>query len=210
MSDTTGALREPWPNLQLQREGVGLGMWMFLASEVLFFGGLFVCYAIYRSFNAEAFRIAGEHTEIVYGSINTALLLTSSLTITIALRAATAQMRNLTLACLGITAALGFAFLACKGLEYYADLKEHLFPGPNFPLSPPATQIFWGLYWIMTGIHAIHLSAGIGVVLVVFTLFERRVVPVQGSTMEGVAIYWHFVDAVWIVLYPLIYLAGRS
>lgn len=210
MSDTAGALQHPWPNLRLQREGVGLGMWMFLASEVLFFGGLFVSYAVYRSFNEEAFRIAGEHTEIVYGTINTVLLLTSSLTMTVALRAATANMRDLTLACLAVTAALGVAFLICKGLEYREDLKEHLFPGPHFPLSPPATQMFWGFYWIMTGIHAVHLTGGIAIVLVVLVLFKRRVIPVQGSTMEGVAIYWHFVDSVWLVLYPLLYLAGRS
>jgi heme/copper-type cytochrome/quinol oxidase subunit 3 len=210
MSDLAGALREPWPDLQLQRAGVGLGMWIFLASEVLFFAALFCGYAVYRSFNAEAFRIAGEHTEIVYGSINTVLLLTSSLTMTVALRAATAQLRKLTLYCLAATAALGVAFLVCKGLEYHEDLKEHLFPGPRFPLSPPATQIFWGFYWIMTGIHAVHLTGGIAVVLVVLTLFKRRVIPVQGSTMEGVAIYWHFVDSVWLVLYPLLYLAGRS
>ena len=210
MTDITDALQEPWPDLRMQREGVGLGMWIFLASEVLFFGGLFVSYAIYRSFNAEAFRIAGAQTDIIYGSINTALLLTSSLTMTIALRAATAQLRRLTLICLAATTTLGFAFLACKGLEYYGDVQKHLIPGPDFPLSPPATQMFWGLYWIMTGIHAVHLSAGIVVVLAVFVLFQRRIIPIQGSTMEGVAIYWHFVDSVWIVLYPLIYLAGRS
>jgi cytochrome c oxidase subunit 3 len=185
-------------------------MWFFLASEVLFFGALFATYAVYRSFNAEAFRIAGARTEIVYGSINTALLLTSSMTMTVALRAATARLRDLTLLGLGVTAALGVAFLVCKGLEYREDFIEHLVPGPNFPLSPPATQIFWGLYWIMTGIHAVHLTAGIGVVLTIFTLFKRRVIPVQGSTMEGAALYWHFVDCVWIVLYPLLYLAGRS
>jgi cytochrome c oxidase subunit 3 len=205
-----GALQEPWPNLRLQREGVGLGMWIFLASEALFFAGLFCSFAVYRHFNGEAFQIAASHTEIVYGSINTVLLLTSSLTMTVGLRAATIHMRNLTLGCLAITAALGFAFLVCKGLEYRADLKEHLFPGPAFPLAPPATQMFWGIYWIMTGIHAVHLSAGIGIVLVVFTLFKRRVIPVQGSTMEGIAIYWHFVDTIWLVLYPLLYLAGRS
>lgn len=210
MSDTAGALQHPWSNLRLQREGVGLGMWMFLASEVLFFGALFVGYAVYRSFNEEAFRIASEHTEIVYGTINTALLLTSSLTMTVALRAATANMRDLTLACLAVTAALGVAFLICKGLEYREDLKEHLFPGPHFPLSPPATQMFWGFYWIMTGIHAVHLTGGIAIVLVVLVLFKRRIIPIQGSTMEGVAIYWHFVDSVWLVLYPLLYLAGRS
>jgi cytochrome c oxidase subunit 3 len=210
MSDTAGALQHPWPNLRLQREGVGLGMWLFLASEVLFFGALFVGFAVYRSFNEDAFRIAGAHTEIVYGSINTALLLTPSLTMTVALRAATTNMRDLTLVCLAVTAALGVAFLICKGLEYREDLKEHLFPGPHFPLSPPATQMFWGFYWIMTAIHAVHLTGGIAVVTVVFVLFKRRIIPVQGSTMEGVAIYWHFVDSVWLVLYPLIYLAGRS
>lgn len=210
MSDTAGALQHPWPNLRLQREGVSLGMWIFLASEVLFFGGLFVSYAIYRSFNAEAFRIAGEHTKIIYGSINLALLLTSSLTMTVALRAATVNMRRLTLACLAATATLGVLFLICKGLEYRADLAAHLFPGPDFPLTPPATQIFWGLYWVMTFIHALHLTGGILVVLTVFTLFKRRVIPVQGSTMEGLALYWHFVDTVWIILYPLLYLVGRA
>ncbi|MBV1698049.1 MAG: cytochrome c oxidase subunit 3 [Hyphomicrobiales bacterium] len=210
MSDTAGALQHPWPDLRMQRAGVGLGMWMFLASEVLFFGGLMVSYAVYRSFNEDAFRIAGAHAQIVYGSINTVILLTSSFTMTVALRAATANVRQATLLFLGITAALGIAFLVCKGLEYREDLKEHLFPGPQFPLSPPATAMFWGFYWAMTGIHAVHLTAGIAVVLVVWTLFKRRVIPVQGSTMEGVAIYWHFVDSVWIVLFPLLYLAGRS
>jgi cytochrome c oxidase subunit III len=208
MSDA--ALREPWSDLRMQHEGVGLGMWIFLASEVLFFSGLFVSYAVYRSFNEDAFRLASAHTQILYGSINTGLLLTSSFTMTIALRAATAELRSLTLVCLAVTAALGIIFLACKGLEYREDLKEHLFPGPDFPLSPPATQIFWGLYWVMTGVHAVHLSVGIGVVLFVFVLFRRRVIPVQGSTMEGLALYWHFVDSVWIVLYPLLYLGGRS
>jgi cytochrome c oxidase subunit III len=207
---TDAALQEPWPNLRLQREGVSVGMWIFLASEVLFFGGLLATYAVYRSFNAEAFRIAGAHTEIVYGSINTVLLLTSSLTMTVALRAATARMREATLVCLALTAAIGLAFLACKGLEYHDDLSKHLFPGENFPLKPPSTAMFWGLYWIMTGIHAIHLSAGIVVVLVVLLLFRRDVIPIQDSTMEGVAIYWHFVDSVWLVLYPLLYLVGRS
>lgn len=185
-------------------------MWLFLASEIMFFAGLFCSYAVYRSFNVEAFRIAGTHTKVIFGSVNTALLLTSSLTMTVALRAATIQNRSLTMRCLGATAVLGLAFLICKGFEYRSDLAEHLIPGAQFPLSPPATEIFWGLYWIMTGIHAIHLTAGIVVVIVIMTLFGRRIIPVQGSTMEGVALYWHFVDSVWIVLFPLIYLVGRS
>lgn len=210
MTDVSGALQEPWPDLQMQREAVGLGMWFFLASEVLFFAALFCSYAIYRSFNEEAFRIAAAHTKIVYGAINTALLLTSSLTMTVALRAASARLRQMTLVCLGATALLGVAFLVTKGLEYRSDIAEHLVPGSGVELSPAATQIFWGLYWVMTGIHAIHLTAGVGIVVVVMTLFGRGVVPVQGSTMEGVAIYWHFVDTVWIFLFPLIYLGGRA
>lgn len=210
MSDVAGALQEPWPDLALQREGVSFGIWVFLVSEVLFFAGLFITYAIYRFFNAQAFSEAAAHTAIFYGSLNTAILLTSSLTMTIALRAASVQLRNITLYCLAATAVLGTGFLIVKGLEYRDDIAQNLIPGPHFPLSPPATQLFWGLYWIMTGIHAIHLSAGILVVLAVIFLFQRRIIPVQGSTMEGVATYWHFVDSVWLILYPLIYLAGRS
>jgi cytochrome c oxidase subunit 3 len=210
MTDLSRALQEPWPDLRMQREAVGLGMWFFLASEVLFFAALFCSYAVYRSFNAEAFRIAASHAKVLYGSINTALLLTSSLTMTVALRAATMQLRRMTLVCLGATAVLGVAFLITKGLEYREDIAEHLVPGAGFPLQPPATEIFWGLYWVMTGIHAVHLTAGIAVVFVVMTVFWRGIIPVQGSTMEGLAIYWHFVDTVWIFLFPLIYLAGRS
>jgi cytochrome c oxidase subunit III len=207
---TETAVREPWPNLAMQREGVSLGMWIFLGSEALFFAGLFASYAVYRSFNQEAFAIASAHTQVLYGSINTALLLTSSLTITIALRAASADLRSLTLLCLAITAALGLAFLACKGLEYREDIKERLFPGPSFSLSPPATRIFWGLYWVTTVVHAIHLSVGIGAVLVILVAFQKRLITPQGGTMEGVALYWHFVDCIWIVLFPLLYLGGRS
>jgi cytochrome c oxidase subunit III len=171
---------------------------------------LFCTYTIYRSFNAEAFRIAGHETALIYGATNTVILLTSSLTMTLALRAATAQLRRLTLVCLMLTAVLGIAFLAVKGLEYREDFAKALVPGVGFSLSPPPTQLFWMLYWIMTGIHAIHLSAGVLVVVTVAVLFARRVIPVQGSTVEGVAIYWHFVDSVWLVLFPLLYLGGRS
>jgi len=210
MTDTAHALQEPWPDLALQREGVAVGMWVFLISEILFFAALICTYAVYRNFNIEAFRIAGRETELVYGGTNTVILLTSSLTMTVALRAATAQLRRLTLVCLMLTAVLGIAFLGVKGAEYYSDVEKALIPGAAFPLLPPQTQLFWMLYWIMTGIHAIHLSAGVLVVGAVTLLFARRVIPVQGSTMEGVAIYWHFVDSVWLVLFPLLYLGGRS
>jgi cytochrome c oxidase subunit 3 len=210
MSDASRALQEPWPDLAVQRTGVSVGIWAFLASEILFFSGLFITYAVYRAFNAEAFRIAAAETELFYGTVNTAILLTSSMTMTVALRASSARLRQVTIACLAATAVLGLAFLFCKGLEYRDDLAKHLFPGADFALAPPQTELFWTLYWIMTGIHAVHLSAGIAIVTVVAVLFWRRIVPVQDSTMEGVATYWHFVDSVWLVLYPLLYLVARS
>ena len=208
--EAAGALREPWPDLDRQRQGVELGMWIFLASEILFFGALLVSYAIYRVLHPEAFRQAAAQTEILYGTLNTVLLLTSSMTMTIALRAAGAGLRRATLAFLVVTAALGVGFLLLKGVEYHDDITRNLFPGANFPLSAPSTQLFWTLYWIMTGVHAIHLSVGIAIVAAVTILFWRRVIPVQDSTLGGVALYWHFVDCIWIVLYPLLYLGGRS
>jgi caa(3)-type oxidase subunit IV len=104
-----------------------------------------------------------------------------------------------TLACLLITLALGLGFLVVEGIEYHDDLRQGFVPGAAFPLVDPPTQLFWALYWIMIGIHALHLTAGILVVAVVAVLFWRRVIPVQDSTMEGVATYWDFVDAVWLV-----------
>ena len=210
MSDASRALREPWPDLAVQRTGVGLGIWVFLASEILFFSGLFITYAVYRALHSQAFQIAAAHSELSYGTLNTAVLLTSSMTMTVALRAANMRLRQLTVTCLAVTAALGLAFLFCKGLEYRDDLAKHLFPGAGFALALPQAELFWMLYWIMTGIHAVHLLAGIAVVTTVAMLFWRRIVPMQESTMEGVATYWHFVDSVWLVLYPLLYLVGRS
>lgn len=210
MSDVSRALRPPWPNLAVQREGVHFGIWVFLASEILFFSGLFVTYSIYRSFNPRAFAEAGRHAELFYGTINTALLLTSSMTMAVALRASKARLRKMTLMTLALTLLLGLGFLLCKGLEYRDDLSEHLFPGAHFAIASPQAQLFWTLYWIMTGVHAIHMSGGIVAVLAVWALFWRRTIPVQDSTMEGVATYWHFVDSVWLVLFPLLYLVGRS
>ena len=210
MSNVSRALQEPWPDLAVQREGVHFGIWVFLASEILFFSGLFLTYAVYRSFNPQAFAEAGRHAEIFYGTLNTGLLLTSSMTMAVALRASRARSRRITLTALALTVLLGFGFLFCKGLEYHDDLSKHLFPGPHFAIASPPAQLFWSLYWIMTGIHAIHMSGGIAAVVTVWVLFWRRTIPVQNSTMEGVAAYWHFVDLVWLVLYPLLYLVGRS
>jgi cytochrome c oxidase subunit 3 len=209
MSDSAAILREPWPDVERQRYGAAFGIWIFLVTEMLFFGGLFLSYAVYRTLHAEAFRIASHETNIVYGTANTLILLTSSLVMTIAERAAGEGLRRVCLIGLVITASLGAAFLAVKGFEYSDDLSKGLFPSPDFPLTPASTQLFWGLYWVMTVVHAIHLTVGIGVMLVLTALIGRKVIPLQTTATEVASLYWHFVDVVWVTLYALLYLPGR-
>lgn len=205
-----GILREPWPTLERQREAVSFGMWTFLATEILFFGALILVYATYRHTYPEAFRQAGAATDLVYGSANTAILLTSSLIMTIAMDAAGAGMRRLAILCLSATAALGVAFLVVKGLEYHEDIAKNLLPGPRLPFHAPAAQLFYALYWIMTGIHAIHLIIGVALVISIAIFLARHSLAPQSTALEASGLYWHFVDTVWLVLYALIYLPGRS
>jgi cytochrome c oxidase subunit 3 len=209
MSDTEAILREPWPNAERQRYGAAFGIWIFLVTEMLFFGGLFLIYAVYRSLHPEAFRVASHETDVVFGTTNTFILLTSSLVMTIAERAAGEGWRRLCVRCLILTAGLGTAFLVVKGFEYSDDLAKGLFPGPAFPLQPASTQLFWGLYWVMTVVHAIHLAVGIGVVLVLAVLLARARVPMRTPATEVISLYWHFVDVIWVTLYALLYLPGR-
>jgi cytochrome c oxidase subunit 3 len=209
MSDAASILREPWPDVERQRYGASFGIWVFLVTEMLFFGGLFLDYAVYRSLHPEAFRIASHETDIVYGTTNAFILLTSSLIMTIAERAAADGWRRLAVACLLATAALGTAFLVVKGFEYSEDLSKGLLPGPAFPLHPASTQLFWGLYWVMTMVHAIHLTVGIGVVLVLTAMIARNVVALRTPALEVTSLYWHFVDVVWVILYAMLYLPGR-
>lgn len=210
MSETSDALREPWPNLARQREAVTFGVWAFLASEALFFGALLLGYTVYRNLYPQAFRIAAQETDIVYGTLNTAILLTSSLTMAVAERGAALKFRRIALCCLAATALLGMVFLIFKGFEYREDLSKGLFPGPNFPLHPAETQIFWAFYWVLTGVHAIHLTIGIGVVATVMVMLWRQSTPPESPVFEGVALYWHLVDIIWVILLPLIYLLGRT
>ena len=210
MSDAPVLLREPWPNIERQREGVTFGIWLFIASEILFFGGLFLGYTLYRNIYPDAFKIAAQETEVFFGTLNTAILMTSSLTMAVASRGATRGFRRMTLWCLAVTVTLGCTFLVCKGFEYRDDIVNGLVPGPHFRLQPPATQIFWGFYWVMTGIHAIHVTAGIGVVSTIALQLYRRRIPLETTAIEAVALYWHLVDVIWIFLLPLLYLGGRA
>jgi cytochrome c oxidase subunit 3 len=207
-----GILREPWHSLAGQRAAATFGIWAFLASELLFFGALILTYTIARIEHPAAFLAAARETDIVYGTLNTAVLLTSSLTMAMASQAAEGQgNRSAIVALLGLTAALGGAFLVIKGFEYAEDVRHGLVPGPGFALRDPAAQIFFALYWVMTGVHAIHLTIGIGLVGRLGFAGLRNTMPLRGHPqVEVAALYWHLVDIVWIVLYPLIYLPGRS
>ena len=166
MSDQAAALREPWEDLDEQRRTSSFGIWIFIVSEILFFGAFFMAYTYLRILHPDAFKEASSHAELTYGTINTVVLLTSSLTMGLATSAASLDLRRGCVTMLAATAALGTAFLIVKGLEYKADIDEGYYPlpGHSFPLPTPATQIFYSAYWIITVIHVIHLSIGIGAV----------------------------------------------
>ena len=213
MTETTGLIREPWENFGRQREAGKFGIWVFLASEVLFFGALILTYAVCRIEHSAAFAAAGRETNIWYGTANTAILLSSSLTMAMASQAAAArqQFRRLVLGCLLATALFGVAFLVVKGFEYKEDIDKHLVPGSHFALPEAGAQLFYGLYWLVTGVHAIHLSIGIVLVSRLALLGYRRKMELrENPEIEVTALYWHLVDIVWIFLYPLIYLPGRA
>ena len=213
MSEVTGLLKEPWQYFDRQREAGTFGIWIFLASEVLFFGALILTYAVCRIENVAAFAAAGRETNIWYGTINTAILLTSSLAMAMASQAAAAkeELRRLILWSLAATAALGLAFLVVKGFEYWEDIEKHLVPGPHFGLKQPATQLFFGLYWIVTGVHAVHLTIGIVMVARLTLLgYLNKFQLDENPEIQVTGLYWHLVDIIWIFLYPLIYLPGRA
>ena len=185
---------------------------VFLASEALFFGSLLLVYTVSRISHPQDFLLAGRETDIWYGTINTAVLLTSSLTMAVAAQAADIDLRKLTLWCLAATIALGLLFLVLKGFEYKEDFDKHLWPSADFALEAPGAHIFFALYWTLTGVHAIHLTIGLFLIgrLVMFGGF-RWVRLKRNPQVEVTALYWHLVDVhPGFLLYPLIYLMGRS
>lgn len=203
-------LHPPWKDLNRQHQAVTFGMWVFLASEVLLFGGLFAGYTIYRDLYSRGFLAAGHQTSIVFGTINTAILMTSSLTMAVAGRAARAALLRTARLMLMATFFLGVLFLFLKGFEYREDIQKGLFPGHGFPLTAAGAQIFFSFYWVMTGIHALHVTGGLAAVLRLIIASARNREWLAGSTSEeATALYWHLVDVIWIILYPLLYLAGR-
>src|SRR5262249_8453958 len=204
---------ESQPQAIENREMATLGMWVFLASEVMFFGALFLGYSVYRSLYSAAFAEASRHLNVALGSVNTAVLLCSSVTMALAVHEAQVGKRGRLLGFLLLTMGLGFVFLGIKGLEYYQEYREHLMPLFSLPFvyegSAPVqrAELFFHLYFIMTGLHALHLTIGILVVgLVAFLASRGHYSPERYSTVELAGLYWHFVDLVWIFVFPLLYL----
>jgi cytochrome c oxidase subunit III len=201
-----------------QYDSCVLGMWAFLVSEVMFFGGLFATYMVYRFKFPEAFDHASEHLDIVLGGFNTFVLLTSSLTMALAVRAAHLGQRRQIALLIALTMALGLVFLGVKGLEYFHKYEDGLAPllGLGLPFryegaEPGPTQLFYGLYFAMTGVHAIHMIIGIAILgLFIRPALRGAYSGANSLSVEIIGLYWHFVDLVWIFLFPLLYLIDRS
>ena len=156
---SAAALREPWTRLSRQREAATFGMWVFLTSELLFFSGMILIYAACRYLHPAGFLAGARETNVWFGTINTMALLTSSFTMAVAAQAGDARLRRLAIICLAATAALGLAFLTIKGFEYREDIQHHLLPGADFAIAAPGAELFFSIYWVMTGVHGIHLSS---------------------------------------------------
>lgn len=210
-------LEHQFENLEQQHEVAALGMWVFLATEVLFFGALFVGLNVYRYVYPISFEKASEHLKWQIGGINTIVLLCSSFTMVMAVHSARLGRQRATAGYLIGTAALGTVFLVLKGLEYYIDYSEWLIPAWRFRpeewieagANPNEVQLFLAFYWVMTGLHGLHVTIGIGVVLVIAVLAWRgRFSTEYYSPVDVTGLYWHFVDIVWIFLLPMLYLLG--
>ena len=191
-----------------------LGMWLFLATEIMFFGGMFTGYTVYRDDAPRGVHAGGSHhLDVVLGGVNTLVLLTSSLTMALAVRAAQVDDQRRLVRFILVTMVLGAVFLGIKAFEYHHKFETHLVPGPDFASDDPAmkpTQIFFGFYFAMTGMHAVHMIIGLGLMTwLVITAARGRYSSSYYNPVEISGLYWHFVDIVWIFLYPLLYLIKR-
>ena len=195
-----------------QKEASTLGMWVFLVTEVMFFGGLFTAYVVYRAFYPSAFVAASNTLDITLGAINTTVLICSSLTMALAVHSAHTGKRGLLVTFLILTMVLGGVFLGIKAVEYKDKFVHHHVPGASFHFEGPDArnaELFFSLYFGMTGLHALHMIIGLGLLAII--LFRARkgwYTPDYYTPVEIFGLYWHFVDIVWIFLFPLLYLLG--
>ena len=214
-------LEEQYANLEQQSHTAVLGMWVFLATEVMFFGTLFAGLAVYRYLYADAFEAASTELNWIIGGINTLVLLVSSYWIVMAVHHAQSGRPQETVKFLRLTALFGIAFLCLKGLEYYLDFRDELVPRLSFsvehwisehhlePNQVPEVELFLLYYWFMTAFHGLHVTIGVVAVLVVAELCKKRnFTGAYYTPVDVLALYWHFVDLVWIFLLPMLYLLG--
>jgi cytochrome c oxidase subunit 3 len=215
-ADTRPVPKIQYATLEQQGETAQFGIWVFLTQETIFFGALIFTYFLYRITYPHEFAAAAKDAVLWCGSLNFVILATSSLTMVLSINAAAQDARpNRMVRWLIVTVVLGFLFLIVKGYEYYLDFQDRVVPVLDFVAKPgegSAGELFWVFYWVATGLHAIHLTIGIGLVLYMLLWRIRRgeITPVYYAPLEVVGIYWSFVDTVWLFLYPCIYLVGRS
>ena len=210
-------LQAPYRDLDQQRETATLGMFVFLLTELMMFGGLFCAYLVYRTLYFPSFLEASRHMDLTIGAVNTAVLICSSLTMALGVQAAQQGRRKTIVLCLLLTLLFGGAFLVLKGVEYHHHWAVHEVPGINFEVSSSVplvdvgkVQLFFVLYFIMTGLHALHMLIGLGLVTwITIEAGKGRYTPEYHNPVENVGLYWHFVDLVWIYLFPLLYLISR-
>ena len=197
-------------SMEQQLEASILGMWVFLVTEVMFFGGMFMAYIVYRTMYPLAWTESSHELNVVMGATNTVVLICSSLTMVLAVRSAQVGSRMGQIVNLILTILLGSTFLVIKYFEYAAKFEHHLVPGPNFTHDlPQGSQIFFSLYFCLTGVHALHMVIGIGIMLYMLLMaWKGRFTPDYYNPIEIGGLYWHFVDIVWIFLFPLLYLLG--
>ena len=217
------ALKHHFADLPQQRETAAFGMWLFLVTEIMFFGGMFCAYLVYRVLYFNSFGAASTTLNVVYGAVNTGVLICSSLTMAMAVHSSVLGRRKALIGFLILTMILGTVFLGIKGVEYHDKFVEHHVPGPNFNfvlegseaqhfqhVDPHAAEIYFSLYFCMTGLHAIHMVIGLGLLTwLVIAAYRNKFSPEYNSPVEMVGLYWHFVDIVWIFLFPLLYLISR-
>lgn len=203
-------LHEHFESFGKQEHAGRLGMWLFLASELLLFAALFGLYASYRTMYPEDFQAASEHNDVALGTTNTVVLITSSFTVAWSIHAIRRGRRRVAIACLLATVGFGFVFLALKSVEYAHHITEGILPGAYYSFHELETRgvvLFFTMYYIMTGLHALHVIAGmVFVAYAAFATWRGAITAEHNTLLENAGLYWHLVDLIWIYLWPLLYL----
>jgi len=213
LSEHSTALAHQFDDLEQQKEASVFGMWIFLVTEIMFFGGMFTGYTVYRYRLHEAFMAGSDKLDLVLGGVNTVVLILSSLTMALAVHAAQTNKRKQLIWFLILTMALGAVFLGIKAVEYTHKFHENLVPGPSFQFDGVAhhrSELYFSFYFAMTGFHALHMIVGIALLAVILWMSVKgRFSSEYHNPVEVSGLYWHFVDIVWIFLFPLLYLVGH-